>query len=160
MRPAAAGWAIAVATLASGCGPGPVKPALPPPHAGTYEAYDGQGRALSFKLRIGDDLLVAVSDRGLRPCVGPAAGCVQSTLSGSALQARQPLQASRQTCNDARPPACVYGRTVYHAARTGSATVQILGGSCLSAQPCSGGKRLLLSVRVDVRSAPPHYGTA
>jgi hypothetical protein len=79
--------ACALGTLAGcgGDGGDGGRRALPPPRAGSFEAFDGAGRSQRFRLRVGDTLTAATSDRGVRPCVGTGAGCVHFSFKGAAL---------------------------------------------------------------------------
>jgi hypothetical protein len=119
--------------------------AIQRPHAGSYEAFDGAGRHQHFALRLGDRLQAAISDRGLRPCLGAGRGCVRFSSTGAALVPLGDASASTALCNDAKR-GCVYAREGYRTARVGHAVVQVAAGA-----------RTLMTVDVDVRKAPPGY---
>jgi hypothetical protein len=140
----AAGLATALA-LAGGCGSDGSGRALPPPHAGSYEAYGGAGRHQHFRLRVGDRLTAAVSERGVSSCVGAGRGCVRFSAQGSALSPAGEASASRSLCNDAKHR-CVYARQAYRTVRVGRARLVVLGAG-----------RTLMTVDVDVRKAPNGY---
>lgn len=140
--------AIALATAAlaaAGCGGGHPGTALPPPHAGSFEAFDGAGRHQHLRLRVGDRVLAAILDRGLSPCVGAGPRCVRFSSSGPALAPNGRATASHSLCNDARH-SCVYATQGYRTVRIGRGRVVVVGGG-----------RTLMTVDVDVRKAPKHY---
>jgi hypothetical protein len=141
----AAGLAIALSAGAAACGSDHRGQAIPPPHAGSYEAFDGAGRHQHFRLRVGDRLTAAVSDRGVSACAGAGTGCVRFVLRGSALASDGRATASRSLCNDAKHR-CVDARQAYRTARVGRARVLVLGAG-----------RTLMTVDVDVRKAPKGY---
>jgi hypothetical protein len=142
-----AGGVAAVLAVAGGLGCGSDHPgrALPPPHAGSYEAFGGAGRHQHFRLRVGDRLTAAVSERGLSPCVGGRDGCVRFSSEGTALAPAGDATASRSLCNDAKHR-CVYAREDYRTLRVGRARVAVRAAG-----------RTLMTVDVQVRKAPNGY---
>jgi hypothetical protein len=135
--------------MLAGCGGGAGGGrALPPPRAGSFEAFDGAGRSQHLRLRVGDTLTAAISDRGMRPCVGAGAGCVRFSFTGPALAPAGAPSASNTRCNDARHR-CVYARAAFRTVRVGRDRVTVTTG-----------RRVLMTVDVAVRAAPRGYAPA